>query len=115
MNACNTKVIKIIDEKPTLDFTNFGCDFCDECAKSCKKEVLSVQYKKDKINAEMIINPQKCLAWNQTICSSCYDICEEYAIIYKGMLNPVIDLEKCTACGYCKGVCPTDAIEIKIS
>jgi len=114
LSACNEKIIQIIDEKPVLDFSKTGCTFCDECAEACTKQVLSIIYKKEKINAEMIINPQKCIAWNQTICFSCQDICEEYAIIYKGMLNPVIDLEKCTACGFCIGVCPTEAIETKI-
>jgi len=114
LNACNEKIIKIIDEKPTLDFTGSGCTFCDECADACKYDVLSITHKKNKINAEMIINPEKCIAWNQTICFSCQDICEEYAIIYNGMFNPVIDLDKCTACGFCISVCPTHAIETKI-
>ncbi|WP_456480755.1 4Fe-4S dicluster domain-containing protein [Nautilia sp.] len=114
LNACNEKIIKIQNEKPVLDFSNSGCTFCDECATVCKSGVLSLPYKKNKINAEMIINPQKCIAWNQTICFLCQEVCEEFAIIYRGMLNPVIDTEKCTGCGFCISVCPTDAIEIKI-
>lgn len=110
--ACNEKVIKIIENKPTLNFNNSGCTFCDECAINCKYGVLRVEYKKDKI-AQMIINPNKCIAWNKTICFSCYDICEENAIIYKGMLNPVIDLDKCTGCGFCISVCVANSIEIK--
>jgi ferredoxin-type protein NapF len=62
LNACNEKIIKIIDEKPTLDFTNSGCTFCDECAIKCKFGVLSLVHKKEKINAEMIINPGTCIA-----------------------------------------------------
>jgi len=114
LNACNENIIQIVDEKPVLNFENSGCTFCDACAEACKKDVLSLSYKNNKINAEMIINPKKCIAWNQTICFSCQDICEECAIIYKGMFNPVIDLEKCTTCGFCISVCPTDAIETKI-
>ena len=114
LNACNEKIIKIENEMPILDFRNSGCTFCDDCAVECKIGVLKPEYKKNKINAEMIINPNKCIAWNQTICFSCQDICEEYAIIYKGMFNPLIDLEKCTGCGFCISVCPTDAIETKI-
>lgn len=110
--VCNEKVIKIIDNKPTLNFNSSGCTFCDECAISCKYEVLKVEYKKEKI-AQMIINPNKCIAWNKTICFSCYDICEENAIIYKGMFNPVIDLDKCTGCGFCVSVCVANSIEIK--
>jgi len=114
LNACNEKIIKIIDEKPILDFSVSGCTFCDECALACTQSVLSITNKKEKINAEFIINPSKCIAWNQTICFSCQDICQEFAIIYKGMFNPVIDLDKCTACGFCIGVCPAGSIETKI-
>lgn len=110
--ACEEQIIEIKDY-PTLNFQKSGCSFCDECANACKNGVLLVENKKEKINAEMIINPKKCIAWNQTICFLCQDICEENAIIYKGMFNPVVDLEKCTGCGFCIGVCPTKAIEIK--
>ncbi len=114
LTACNENIIKIEDNIPVLDFTNSGCTFCDECALSCPKNVLSIIYKKNKLNCEMIINPNKCIAWNQTVCFSCQDICEKFAIIYKGMFNPVIDIDKCTSCGFCIKVCPADAIEIKI-
>jgi ferredoxin-type protein NapF len=114
LTACNEKIIKIENGIPVLEFTGSGCTFCDECAKACNYGVLKTEHKKEKINAEMIINPKKCIAWNQTICFSCQDICEESAIIYKGMFNPVIDLDKCTACGFCISVCPVHSIETKI-
>jgi len=112
--ACDEKIIQIQNGIPTLNFSNSGCTFCDECANACQLGVLKAEFKKEKINAEMIINPKKCIAWNQTICFSCQDICGESAIIYKGMFNPVIDLDMCTGCGFCISVCPTDAIETKI-
>jgi ferredoxin-type protein NapF len=111
--ACEEEIIQIQNGYPTLNFKKNGCTFCNECANACKLGILSIENKKEKINAEMIINPNKCIAWSQTICFSCQETCEEYAIIYKGMFNPVIDLEKCTGCGFCIGVCPTNAIEIK--
>ncbi|WP_024791726.1 4Fe-4S dicluster domain-containing protein [Lebetimonas sp. JS138] len=111
VKACPEKIIKLNNEIPILNFAFNGCTFCDECAKACGK-VLKTEYKKNKINAEFIINTRKCLAWNNTICYSCQDICEKEAIIYKGMFNPVIDLDKCTACGFCIGVCPNDSIEL---
>jgi ferredoxin-type protein NapF len=110
--ACEEEIIKIENEMPVLDFFKSGCTFCDECAKACQLDVLKIENKKEKI-AEMIINSKKCIAWNQTICFSCQDICKESAIIYKGMFNPIIDLDKCTGCGFCISVCPTFAIEIK--
>jgi len=112
--ACNEKIIHIENETPIIRFGLNGCTFCDECANACKLNVLDIKHKKTKLNCEMIINPSKCIAYNQTICFSCQDICQELAIIYKGMFNPLIDLDKCTACGFCISVCPTNAIETKL-
>jgi len=110
--ACEESIIIINDEYPILNFKKSGCTYCDKCAEACTLDVLKKENKKE-INAEFIINPKKCLAWDKIICVSCQDICEEFAIIYNGMFNPVIDTEKCTACGFCVSVCPNDAIEIK--
>jgi len=114
LNACKEKIIYIEENFPIIKFGQNGCTLCDECALACPYEVLSIKNKKNKLDAQMIINPSKCLAWNQTICFSCQDICEESAIIYNGTFNPAIDLEKCTGCGFCISVCPNNAIEIKI-
>ena len=114
VNACKEKIIEIENEKPIIRFGINGCTFCDECATACSKGVLKIENKKNKLNAEFMINPKTCLAWNKTMCFSCQDICEENAIYYNGMFNPVIDLEKCTACGFCISVCPTYAIDVKI-
>ena len=114
VDACNEKIIHIENEIPVIKFRINGCTFCDECASACPNGVLKIENKKNKINAEMIINPSKCIAWNKTVCFSCQDICEENAIIYKGMFNPVIDLEKCTSCGFCISVCPTFAIDLQV-
>ena len=114
LSACNEKIIHIENEIPVIKFGINGCTFCDECASACPNGVLKIKNKKNKINVEMLINPAKCIAWNQTVCFSCQDICEENAIIYKGMFNPVIDLDKCTGCGFCLSVCPTFAIDLKV-
>ena len=114
VSACPENIIELENDIPVIKFGINGCTFCDECATACPNEVLDIKFKKEKLNAEFIINPKNCLAWNQTMCFSCQDICEENAIIYKGMFHPVIDLEKCTACGFCISVCPTYAIDVKI-
>ena len=114
VNSCPENIIEIENDIPVIKFGINGCTFCDECATACPDEVLDIKFKKEKLNAEFIINPKNCLAWNQTMCFSCQDICKENAIIYKGMFHPVIELEKCTACGFCISVCPTYAIDVKI-
>ncbi len=111
--ACEEKIIFIENEIPVIKFGTNGCTFCDKCAAACPNDVLKLENKKNRLNAEMIINTKKCLAWNKTVCFSAQDVCEEKAIEYHGLFNPVIDLEKCTGCGFCISVCPVNAIEIK--
>ena len=113
LNVCNEKIIEIKDFYPIIKFGVNGCTFCDECAKACQFDVLKIENKKN-INAFILINSNKCIAHNQTICFSCQDVCEYNAIHYLGMFKPFIDFDKCTSCGFCVGVCPTDAIEIKV-
>ena len=114
VKACEEKIIQIENEIPVIKFEINGCTFCDKCADVCELNVLNIENKKNRLNAECIINPSKCLAFNQTVCFSCQEICEENVIIFtKGMFNPIIE-DRCTACGFCISVCPTDAIEVKI-
>ena len=113
--SCPEKIIHIENKTPVIKFGINGCTFCDKCSEVCELNILKLENKKEKLNAEILINPQKCLAFNQTVCFSCHEICEENAIIFiKGMFNPVIDENNCTSCGFCISVCPVNAIEVKI-
>ena len=109
--ACEENIIIIQDDlTPKLDFTSSGCTYCDECANVCPNEVLNLEYKKH-INARIEIDVLSCLAWNQTMCFSCKDPCLDDAIDFLGMFRPSIN-DKCTSCGFCIKVCPTNAIKI---
>jgi ferredoxin-type protein NapF len=114
IEACSENILFIENNKPSINFAKRGCTFCDECAIVCELDVLTIDNKKEKLNCELIINPKKCMAWNQTVCFSCQDVCLERAIDFYGMFNPIINEEKCTSCGFCVGVCPSDAIEVHI-
>jgi ferredoxin-type protein NapF len=48
------------------------------------------------------------------ICFSCKEPCIDDAILFNGMFNPVIDMDKCTGCGFCLGRCPTLAIDFTV-
>ncbi len=111
VSACEEAIIRIVDQKPQLDFSKSGCTYCDACALLCPKEVLKVESRKDIGKAS--INPVGCMAWHQTICSLCHDICETRAIKFYGMFKPEIDANLCNGCGFCIGVCPSGAIDIK--
>ena len=112
-NACEEEII-FIDENgvPTLNFKERGCTFCEACANACEKTVLDDKTLTS-INANVEIDILKCMAWHQVMCSSCKEPCLEDAIKFLGLFRPEIDSKKCTACGWCISVCPTDAINIK--
>ncbi|WP_200763971.1 4Fe-4S dicluster domain-containing protein [Nitrosophilus alvini] len=109
VDACEEGIIEIIEKRPVLNFTTGGCTYCDECANICPKDVLSLEYKKN-IQAKIEIGIINCMAWNKTICRSCADVCLDNAIKFTGLFNPEIDYDECTNCGFCVGVCPTQAI-----
>jgi len=114
-SACDEQIIVIEAQgTPILNLTKSGCTFCQECAVVCEKGVLQVNNER-KINATFFINKEKCLAHNQSICFSCKEPCLDDAILFKGMFEPIIDINRCTACGFCLSRCPTNAIEYIIN
>lgn len=112
VKACEEEII-FIDENgvPNLNFAERGCTFCDACADACNYDVLNDKTLTS-INANVEINVLKCIAWQQVMCSSCKEPCLEDAIVFLGLFRPEIDQQKCTACGWCLSVCPSDAIEV---
>ena len=109
--ACEENIIFIQEDfTPKLDFSSSGCTYCDLCAIACPNEVLKLEYKKN-IDAKIEIDVLSCLAWNQTMCFSCKDPCLDDAIDFLAMFRPSIN-DKCTSCGFCIKVCPTNAIKI---
>lgn len=117
VTICEEDIIKIADDgTPFLTFMESGCTFCKECATACPSGVLALsEVSKDKINAKFSINTATCLAWNSVMCSSCLDACDERSVIFFGVFRPTIDMSKCTACGFCYGVCPEYCVEFKPS
>lgn len=112
--SCDEQIIILLsDGTPTLDFSKSGCTFCEECASVCEPDVLSLQnmHTSEHINATFRISTQGCVAHQGVICFSCKEPCIDDAILFNGMFNPVIDMERCTGCGFCLGRCPAHAIE----
>lgn len=112
-SVCEENIIVIGEDKtPHLDFSSSGCTYCDECAKACPSGVLTLEAKQT-IQTTFEIDMLKCMSWNQTMCFSCKDPCLDNAIEFLGMFRPTIIQDKCTACGFCLSVCPTQAIHYK--
>jgi ferredoxin len=62
------------------------------------------------------INKKECLAWQDTLCRSCYQSCPVFdeAIKMDDKLRPVVNDKKCVGCGICENVCPVDPAAITI-
>jgi len=117
VTSCDEQIIVIrSDGTPGLDFSKSGCTFCEDCARVCEPDVLSVEntHTSDHINAIFRISTQGCIAHHGVICFSCKEPCIDDAILFNGMFNPVIDMDKCTGCGFCFGRCPTHAIAYSV-
>jgi ferredoxin-type protein NapF len=112
--SCDEQIIVIqADGTPRLDFSKSGCTFCEDCASVCEPNVLSLEngHTSEHINATFRISTEGCVAHHGVICFSCKEPCIDDAILFNGMFNPVIDMDRCTGCGFCLGRCPTQAID----
>jgi ferredoxin-type protein NapF len=111
--VCEERIIVIrADGTPMLNFTKRGCTFCEACAIACDGGVLDLEnsHMAEKVNARFIITPDSCVAHNGVVCFSCKEPCIDDAILFNGLFNPVIDMDRCTGCGFCFSRCPTKAI-----
>lgn len=110
--VCEESILKIKNGIPQIDFSESGCTYCEECANSCDKDILSLDNSSN-IKGKIDLSVLSCIAWQNVICSSCRDACLDGAIKFLGMLRPEINLDKCTNCGFCISVCPSQAIKIE--
>jgi len=111
--SCDEQIIFMLEDgTPSLDFFKSGCTFCEDCANACEPNVLNLEniHTSEQLNATFRISTEGCVAHNGVICFSCKEPCIDDAILFNGMFNPVIDMNKCTGCGFCVGRCPTQAI-----
>lgn len=108
--SCDRNLLKFNEESVEFVTNEYGCNFCEKCAKACPNGVLSLE-NKHTINAFAKINVNSCLAWNDTICYNCYDVCKYGAIEYFGVFRPSIN-KSCVGCGECLGSCFIKAVNL---
>jgi len=111
--ACPQGIVMRHDKSmPYLDLSQRGCTFCGDCQTACQQGCFTEGEHKH-VQARVTIDAKHCLAWNHTICRSCADACNERAIAFTGLWQPVINSDACTACGFCVGKCPSDTIKLQ--
>ena len=119
IDVCPTGIlISDSQNRPHVDFSNGLCTFCKECATSCQVDAI-------RINDENAERPwtlkahlnDTCLENKGISCRACEFECGEGAIRFRPQLGGrslvQIDATRCTGCGECIGVCPSDTISIR--
>jgi len=126
MQACPYKSIKtatLLDGltalgTPFIKAREIPCYLCMKCPPVCPTGALdrSLKDKKDVRMGAAVINKKECLAWNETLCRSCYQSCPIFdeAIKMDEKLRPVVNEKKCVGCGICENVCPVDPAAIAV-
>ncbi|MDH4164005.1 MAG: 4Fe-4S dicluster domain-containing protein [Nitrospirota bacterium] len=94
------------------------CYLCMKCPPVCPSGALrrEMKRKEDVRMGIAKIDDKECLAWQGTLCRSCYDDCPLFgeAIVMDKELRPVVDEKKCVGCGICENVCPVEEPTIKV-
>lgn len=62
---------------------------------------------------DIVLAQDRCIAWGKGVCDRCDVACSIDAIVTVGMLHPRILPHRCTLCGDCVPICPTQAIAIR--
>ncbi|GAB4416805.1 MAG: hypothetical protein OHK0032_12830 [Thermodesulfovibrionales bacterium] len=101
---------------PFIKARDIPCYLCMKCPPVCPSGALNrkLKNKQDVRMGTARINKKECLAWQGTLCRSCYQSCPIFdeAIKMDNELRPVVDEKKCVGCGICENVCPVEPAAI---
>jgi ferredoxin-type protein NapF len=103
---------------PEVDFSKGECTFCGNCVESCQADAFSTQENMPgNAWATQVAVLETCLSINKITCRSCGDHCDTGAIRFQlqvgGSAIPIIQHDRCTGCGACVFICPSQSLEIK--
>ncbi len=97
---------------PVIRPRKVPCYLCMKCPPVCPSGALKrTLTKKEEVRmGTAVIDTKTCLAWQGTLCRSCFDDCPIFdeAIKMDDKLQPVVVKDKCIGCGVCENVCPAD-------
>lgn len=116
IRACEEAILVAGDGGfPTVDFRRGACTFCAACVDACEYAALD-RALSPPWQLEITIG-DSCLSANGVTCRACGDACDESAIRFqlqtRGRATPILDAKRCSGCGSCIKLCPTNVIQIK--
>ena len=126
LQACPYKSIRLagffdglsVMGSPVIRPRETPCYLCMKCPPVCPSGALNrrLTRKNDVRMGTAVIDKRECLAWQDTLCRSCYQSCPIFdeAITMDDSLRPVINEKKCVGCGICENVCPVDPAAIVV-
>lgn len=113
---CPSKIIRLQDGYPQIDFSNGSCTFCAECVRVCIPAALHREAEKPPWLLKAGVT-DACIANKGVECRICGEQCDLTAIRFSPRLEgpplPVIHSESCTGCGACVAPCPVNAIRVR--
>jgi ferredoxin-type protein NapF len=103
---------------PQLDFRHEGCSFCADCVGACTTGALCRGTDSQAPWANKAELTPGCLTLAGIVCRSCGEHCDVGAIHFhlprSGVAYPRIDAAACNGCGACIGVCPAQALTLRV-
>lgn len=113
---CPTRIIRLQDGYPVVDFSAGECTFCSECVRVCTPTALR---RGEDRQLPWTIKAQfsaQCLAERGVECRICGEHCDVNAIRFPprlgGVPAPQLDSAGCTGCGGCVAACPVHAVHM---